>query len=86
MTPSIGSSGSWCLCNSILPENRFSRQFKLAKVQDISAYGKVDPVTDQSALYGLVAKLRDLGMALVQVSHVELEDQGPPRSTDHKEG
>jgi hypothetical protein len=28
-------------------------------------------VADQSALYGLLAKLRDLGLALVSVRHVE---------------
>jgi hypothetical protein len=28
-------------------------------------------VADQSALYGLLAKLRDLGLALVSVKHVE---------------
>jgi hypothetical protein len=31
-------------------------------------------VIDQSALYGLVAKLRDLGLPLVSVSGVEIEE------------
>jgi len=33
-------------------------------------------VVDQSALYGLVAKLRDLGLPLVSVNPVEIRDQG----------
>ena len=31
-------------------------------------------VVDQSALYGLLAKLRDLGLPLVSVSSVEVEE------------
>jgi hypothetical protein len=31
-------------------------------------------VIDQSALYGLLAKLRDLGLPLVSVSGVEIEE------------
>jgi hypothetical protein len=31
-------------------------------------------VVDQSALYGLLAKLRDLGLPLVSVSSVEIEE------------
>jgi hypothetical protein len=31
-------------------------------------------VTDQSALYGLIAKLRDLGLPLISVNSVEVED------------
>lgn len=31
-------------------------------------------VTDQSALYGVLAKLRDLGLPLVSVSSVEIEE------------
>ncbi len=31
-------------------------------------------VVDQSALYGLIAKLRDLGLALVSVNSIEVED------------
>ena len=31
-------------------------------------------VTDQSALYGLIAKLRDLGLPLMSVNSVEVED------------
>jgi hypothetical protein len=34
-------------------------------------------VVDQAALYGLLAKLRDLGLALVSVDSVEVEDRGP---------
>ncbi len=36
-------------------------------------------VVDQSALYGLVAKLRDLGLSLVSVNPVEMTDQGGAR-------
>jgi hypothetical protein len=32
-------------------------------------------LTDQAALYGLLAKLRDLGLALVSVKHVGSEAQ-----------
>jgi hypothetical protein len=31
-------------------------------------------VADQSALYGLIAKLRDLGLPLISVNSVEVED------------
>ena len=31
-------------------------------------------IADQSELYGLVAKLRDLGLPLVSVNNVEIED------------
>jgi hypothetical protein len=34
----------------------------------------VGEVIDQSALYGLLAKLRDLGLPLVSVSSVEIEE------------
>jgi hypothetical protein len=40
-------------------------------------------VVDQAALYGLLAKLRDLGLALVSVDSVEVRDGGqaaPPAS------
>ena len=33
-------------------------------------------VVDQSALYGLVAKLRDLGLPLVSVNPLDKEDEG----------
>jgi hypothetical protein len=32
-------------------------------------------VVDQAALYGLLAKLRDLGLALVSVEHVERDQE-----------
>ena len=32
-------------------------------------------VADQSALYGLIAKLRDLGLPLISVNGVEVEDE-----------
>jgi hypothetical protein len=35
-------------------------------------------VTDQAALYGLLAKLRDLGLALVSVKHVGSDMQEEP--------
>ena len=31
-------------------------------------------VADQSALYGLIARLRDLGLPLISVNSVEVED------------
>ncbi len=31
-------------------------------------------IADQSALYGLIAKLRDLGLPLISVDSVEVED------------
>ena len=30
-------------------------------------------ITDQSALYGLIAKLRDLGLSLISVNSTEIE-------------
>ena len=36
-------------------------------------------VADQSALYGLVARLRDLGLPLVSVNPVEMADPGGGR-------
>jgi len=33
-------------------------------------------ILDQAALYGLVAKLRDLGLSLLSVSCVEVESKG----------
>jgi hypothetical protein len=36
------------------------------------------PVQDQSALYGLLSKLRDLGLALVSVSSEEERSEDPP--------
>jgi hypothetical protein len=38
------------------------------------------PVLDQAALYGLLAKLRDLGLALVSVNRVEQDDAHSRRS------
>jgi hypothetical protein len=37
------------------------------------------PVADQSALYGLLKKVRDLGLPLVSVSPKEPGDINPPR-------
>jgi hypothetical protein len=37
-------------------------------------------VTDQAALYGLLAKLRDLGLPLLSVSSVEVQGKEPPKS------
>ena len=36
------------------------------------------PVTDQSALYGLLARLRDLGLTLLSVSSEGFESSGTP--------
>jgi hypothetical protein len=33
------------------------------------------PIADQSALYGLLAKLRDLGLPLLSVSTLEMDDE-----------
>ena len=37
-------------------------------------------VVDQAALYGLLAKLRNLGLALVSVDSVEVESSSPDTS------
>ena len=41
-------------------------------------------VSDQAALYGVLAKLRDLGLSLLSVNSVEVKppDQGPPPSAN----
>ncbi len=36
------------------------------------------PVTDQAALYGLLRKVRDLGMPLISVNRVEPDPTDPP--------
>ena len=38
------------------------------------------PVIDQAALYGLLKKVRDLGMPLVSVNRVQLHETHPYRS------
>ena len=47
----------------------------------------IGDVIDQAALYGLLAKLRDLGLSLQSVSSVQKEPQGEKRhlsaSPDH---
>jgi hypothetical protein len=35
----------------------------------------VGPVIDQTALHGLLAKVRDLNLPLLSVKHIELESQ-----------
>ncbi len=36
------------------------------------------PVVDQAALYGLLKKVRDLGMPLLSVNRVEISEVGAP--------
>jgi hypothetical protein len=43
------------------------------------------PVIDQAALHGLLKKVRDLGMPLVSISRVQLNDTQPYRSKKEKE-
>ena len=42
------------------------------------------PVTDQAALYGLLKKVRDLGMPLVSISQVQFKETNPYRSKKEK--
>ena len=42
------------------------------------------PVTDQAALYGLLKKVRDLGMPLVSVIQVQFNETHPYRSKKEK--
>jgi len=42
------------------------------------------PVVDQAALYGLLKKVRDLGIPLVSISQVQLNDTHPYRSKKEK--
>jgi hypothetical protein len=36
------------------------------------------PVVDQAALYGLLRRVRDLGMPLVSINHVDTREQHRP--------
>jgi len=42
------------------------------------------PVTDQAALYGLLKKVRDLGMPLVSIGQVQVNETQPYRSKKEK--
>jgi hypothetical protein len=42
------------------------------------------PLTDQAALYGLLKKVRDLGMPLVSVNQVHFNEAHPYRSKQEK--
>ena len=42
------------------------------------------PVTDQAALHGLLKKVRDLGMPLVSVNQVQLDETHSYRSNKEK--
>lgn len=39
----------------------------------------VGPVADQAALHGLLAKIRDLSLPLLQVERVDVEESSPSR-------
>jgi len=43
------------------------------------------PVVDQAALHGLLKKVRDLGMPLVSVNHIQFNETHPYRSKKEKE-
>jgi hypothetical protein len=43
------------------------------------------PVVDQSALHGLLSKVRDLGMPLISVSHVKPDQANLPDIKQEKE-
>lgn len=38
------------------------------------------PVVDQSALYGLVKKVRDLGLTLISVNQLDADEGGAPKT------
>ena len=42
------------------------------------------PVVDQAALYGLLKKVRDLGMPLVSVNPVRIDETHPSHSQKEK--
>ena len=63
-------------------ENRWAEWFDGLALTSVSDGTTVihGPVVDQAALHGLLRKVRDIGLPLISVAHVE-PDQPDPRPT-----